>query len=81
MMKEKWLGGEHSLSVVKYVSDFKDRLMRAREIALENLRHRKMMRWCDRKVKMRTFCVGDTVGVAPDTQPSFESKRLWPLRD
>ncbi len=30
MMKEKWLGVEEPPNVVKYVSDFKDRLMRAR---------------------------------------------------
>ena len=36
MLKERWLGKEDPPSIVKYVSDFKDRLMRAREIAREN---------------------------------------------
>lgn len=63
MLKDKWLGEENSLSVVKYVSDFKDRLMRAREIAVENLRgaQGKMKQWYDRKARVRTFCAGDKV--------------------
>ncbi len=32
MVKEKWLETEEPPNVVKYVSDFKDRLMRARKI-------------------------------------------------
>ena len=63
MLKERWLGREDSPSVVKYVSDFKSRLMRAREIALKNLSmsQEEMKTWYDRKARSREFKVGDKV--------------------
>lgn len=63
MMKEKWLGGEHPPSVVKYVSDFEDKLMRAREIALENMKEAQgeLKKWYGRKAGEKKFCVGDKV--------------------
>lgn len=63
MVKEKWLGKEDPPNVVKYVSDFKDRLMRAREIAHENLKSSQgdMKGWYDRKARTRSFQPGDKV--------------------
>lgn len=63
MIKEKWLGREDPPSVVKYVSEFKNRLMRAREIAQENLRNSQaeMKSWYDKKARARMFQPGDKV--------------------
>ncbi|XP_063841016.1 uncharacterized protein LOC135089382 [Scylla paramamosain] len=63
MVKEKWLGVEEPHTVVKYVSDFKDRLMRAREIARENLKNSQseMKGWYDKKARARSFQPGDKV--------------------
>ena len=63
MMKERWLGREDPPSVVKYVSKFKDRLMRARKIARENLRdsQTEMKSWYDKRARARTFQPGDKV--------------------
>ncbi len=63
MLKKKWLGTEESPNVVKNVSDFKDRLMRAREIAQENLKgsQSEMKGWYDRKAKARSFQPGNKV--------------------
>lgn len=49
--------------MVKYVSDFKDRLMRATETALQNLKEAQgeMKRWYDRKARVKKFCVRDKV--------------------
>ena len=38
MVKDKWLGKGDPVNVINYVSEFKDRLMRAREIAQNNLK-------------------------------------------
>ncbi|XP_063868212.1 uncharacterized protein LOC135104613 [Scylla paramamosain] len=61
MVKEKWLGAEEPPTVVKYVSDFKDRVMRAREIARENLKNSQseMKGWYDKKARARSFQPGD----------------------
>lgn len=63
MIKEKWLGSEDPPNVVKYVSDFKNRLMRAKEIARENLKNSQseMKSWFDRRARTRTFRPGDKV--------------------
>ena len=63
MIKERWLGKEDPPNVVKYVSDFKNRLMRARQIARENLSERQieMNSWCDRRARARTMQPGDKV--------------------
>ena len=63
MLKEKWRGVENPPNVLKYVSDFKDRVMRAREIGAENLREAqsKVKEWYDRKARVRKFCAGDKV--------------------
>ncbi len=63
MVKEKWLGTEEPPNVVKYVSYFKDRLMRAREIVRENLEgsQSEMKDWYDRKARARSFQPGDKV--------------------
>ena len=63
MIKERWLGREDPPNVVKYVSEFKDRLMRAKEIAQDNLRgsQTEMKNWYDKKARARTFQPGDKV--------------------
>lgn len=53
MLKERWLRDQNSVSVV----NFKDRLMRARKIAMENLREiqGKMKEWYDKKPEWGGF--------------------------
>ena len=63
MLKEKWLGSDDPPNIMRYVSDFKHRLLRARQIAMENLKEAqsKMKGWYDRKARIRKFNVGDKV--------------------
>lgn len=63
MMKEQWLGSEESSSVLKYVSDFSNRLKRVREIATENMKKAQgyMKEWYDKKARFRSFQAGDKV--------------------
>ena len=63
MLKEKWLGSNDPPSILRYVSDFKHILLRAREIAMENLKEAqsKMKGWYDHTARVRKFNVGDKV--------------------
>ena len=61
LLKEKFLSNDDSsLNLLQYVSDFKDRLSRACEAALTNLKsaQRKMKRWYDENSKERKFMPG-----------------------
>ena len=62
MLKEKWLGSEDPPNILKYLSNFKHRLLRAREIAMEHLKEAqsKMKGWYDHKARVR-FNIGDKV--------------------
>ncbi len=61
MVKEKWLGAEEPPNIVKYVSEFKNGLMRARKIAREYLKNSQseIKSWYDRKARARSFQPGD----------------------
>ena len=76
LLKEKWLDDDpEKISVLKYVATFKDRLLRAGQIAKRNLQESpragqiakknlqefpsKMKIWYDRKTKSRCFEPGD----------------------
>ena len=63
MLKEKWLGSDDPPNILRYVSDFKHRSLRAREIAMENLKgaQSKMKGYYDHKARVRKFNVGDKV--------------------
>ena len=65
MLKEKWLGSDDPPNILRYVSDFKHRSLRAREIAMENLKgaQSKMKGYYDHKARVRKFNVGDKVFV------------------
>ena len=58
LLKEKWLDeGPEKISILKYVTTFKDRLFRAGQMAKRNLQESqsKMKVWYDRKAKSRCF--------------------------
>ena len=58
LLKEKWLAEDpEKISVLKYVATFKDRLVRAGQMAKRNLQESqsKMKVWYDRKAKSRCF--------------------------
>ena len=64
LLKEKWLDEDpEKISVLKYVTTFKDRLFRAGQMAKRNLQESqsKMKVWYDRKAKSRCFEPGDRV--------------------
>ncbi|XP_071943657.1 uncharacterized protein [Antedon mediterranea] len=64
IVKERLLGkAEESVSILDYVSEFRDRLNRAREMARKNLvkAQGKMKRLFDRKSEKRSFNSGDEV--------------------
>ena len=64
LLKEKWLDeGPEKISVLKYVATFKDRLLRAGQMAKKNLQksQSKIKVWYDRKAKSRCFEPGDRV--------------------
>ena len=64
LLKEKWLDEDpEKISVLKYVATFKDRLIRAGQIAKRNLQESqsKMKVWYDRRAKSRCFEPGDRV--------------------
>ena len=66
LLKEKWLDEDpEKISVLKYVATFKDRLLRAGQMAKRNLQESqsKMKVWYDRKAKSRCFEPGDRVFV------------------
>ena len=64
LLKEKWLDEDpEKISVLKYVATFKDRLLRAGQIAKRNLQESQSKKkvWYDRKAKSRCFEPGDRV--------------------
>ena len=64
LIKETWLSEESgNLPLLDYVSEFKERLSRACELAHENLRasQHHMKTWYDKKAKERSFSPGDKV--------------------
>ncbi|XP_076049636.1 uncharacterized protein LOC143030371 [Oratosquilla oratoria] len=63
MMKEKWLGKSDDPHLLTYVSEFKSRLMKARELVAENLKNaqQEMKKWYDKKARVREFKPGDRV--------------------
>ena len=63
LLSENWLDKETDVSLLDYVSRFKERLYRACELARENLEssQRKMKTWYDRKARARKFKPGDKV--------------------
>ena len=64
LLKEKWLDEDpEKISVLKYVTTFKDRLFRAGQMAKRNLQESqsKMKVWYDRKAKSKCFEPGDRV--------------------
>ena len=63
LLKETWLEENSSLNLLDYVSSFKNRLLKATEMAKENLKgsQAKMKVWYDKKVRQREFKPGDKV--------------------
>ena len=61
LLKEVWLAEEVSDSVLTCVSDVRDRLRRANDLALQKLKESqgKMKTWYDRKARTRTFHPGE----------------------
>ena len=78
LLKEKWLDEDpEKISVLKYVATFKDRLLRAGQMAKRNLQESqsKMKVWYDRKAKSRCFEPGDRVLVLfPVVGNPFQAK-------
>ena len=63
VVKERWLSNENSSGLLKTVTDLKDKLRRAWEVAGENLTfsQRKMKTWYDQRARERVFQEGDQV--------------------
>ena len=63
LLKEQWLDGDIQTDVLSYVSAFRERLQRARQVAMDNLKQSQadMKTWYDRKATERDFQVGDRV--------------------
>ena len=81
LLKEKSL--DEKISVLKYVTTFKDRLFRAGQIAKRNLQESqsKMKVWYDRKAKSRCFEPGDRVLVLfPVVGNPLQAKYSGPIK-
>ena len=63
LLKEVWLTDDSSDALLTHISDVRDRLKRANDMAQEKLRdtQKKMKTWYDRKARTRTFHPGDKV--------------------
>lgn len=63
LFSEQWSNHDSNISLLDYVSKFKERLHRACALAKENLEssQRKMKTWYDRKARTRKFKPGDKV--------------------
>ena len=63
LLKEKWLCEDTTLNILDYVSKFKEKLLRATEIAQQNLKktQTKMKQYYDKDARSRTFQPGDKV--------------------
>ena len=81
-LKEKWLNDEDSQkNLLDYVSDFKERIFNAVEIAHENMTQSQnvMKKKYDKKAKVRSFKPGDKVLVfLPIQNQSFQAKYFGP---
>ena len=83
ILKEKFISNDDSsLNLLQYVSDFKDRLSKAREAARTNLKsaQRKMKHWYDKKnAKERKFMPGDRVlALLPISGKPLQAKYYGP---
>ena len=63
LLKEVWLTDDSSDALLTHISDVRDRLKRANDMAQEKLRdtQKRMKTWYDRKARTRTFHPGDKV--------------------
>ena len=63
VLKETWLKDEPSVNLLYYVSNLRQRVLDACEVAWKNLKHSqtKMKTWYEKRVKKRQFKVGDEV--------------------
>ena len=63
LLKESWLDEENQVSLLKQVTLLRQQMMRAGEMARDNLKttQTKMKAWYDRKACKRSFQVGDEV--------------------
>ena len=63
MLKETWMSEESPMGLLEYVSTFRDRLSKARELARQNLERlqSRMKVWYDRRARHRQFNIGDKV--------------------
>ena len=63
LLKESWLDEENQVSLLEQVAKLRQRMMRAGEMARENLENAqtKMKAWYDRKARRRSFQIGDEV--------------------
>ncbi|XP_033761567.1 uncharacterized protein LOC117343335 [Pecten maximus] len=63
LLKEKWLEESTDTNLLEYVTNFKQKLVRAREIASTNLKasQRKMKTWYDKNARSRVFEPGEMV--------------------
>lgn len=63
VLKEEWLQDEPSINLLDYVSDMRQRVHEACEIARTNLKgaQTRIKSWYDKKAKDRQFKVGDKV--------------------
>ena len=63
LLKEKWLEEKPELNLLDYVSEFKERFLRAGELARDNLKNsqEKMKAWYDRGTQDRQFKPGESV--------------------
>ena len=80
-MKEKWLSEDIELHLLDYVSDFRERLFTACQIAQENLKNSqtKMKQLYDRDTEKRVFKAGDKVLVfLPIPGNSLQAKYFGP---
>ena len=63
MLKETWLSEESPMGLLEFVSTFRDRLSKERELARQNLERSqsRMKVWYDRRARHRQFNIGDEV--------------------
>ena len=83
LVKEKWLQEDTKKNVLDFVSNFRFRLRRACELAMENLNtaQTKMKLWFDRSAKSREFSPGDKVLVLlPIPGSSLQARYSGPYR-
>ena len=83
LLKESWLDEENQVSLLEQVTQFRQRMMRAREMARDNLKaaQTRMKAWYDRKARKRSFKVGDEVLILLPLQgqPATTSPVQWAI--